>query len=170
MKKSLNYYMRVAHRDVGFLTLGLVIIYSLSGVLLIYRRTDVLKTTTMIEKTLKPGLTAEALNEELKLKNFKTTEENENTIFFAEGKYNKETGKAKYETKEYVFPLQKFVALHKTSQKTSVYLLSTLFGICLFFLAVSSLWMFKPNTKIFKRGIKFILIGIILSTALLFMV
>ena len=39
-KKSIHYYMRGLHRDIGFFLIGLTLIYSISGVLLIYRDTD----------------------------------------------------------------------------------------------------------------------------------
>jgi len=39
-KKSINYYMRVLHRDIGFFIAGLLIIYALSGIVMIYRDTS----------------------------------------------------------------------------------------------------------------------------------
>ena len=43
-KKSVHYYMRSLHRDVGFLVLGFTFIYALSGIVLVYRDTDFLKS------------------------------------------------------------------------------------------------------------------------------
>ncbi len=40
--KNLRYYMRFLHNNIGFFIVGLVIIYSLSGILQIYRDIDFL--------------------------------------------------------------------------------------------------------------------------------
>jgi hypothetical protein len=37
MKKSFQHYVRSLHRDLGFITIGLVVVYSLSGIILIHR-------------------------------------------------------------------------------------------------------------------------------------
>ena len=51
-KKSLNQLMRAWHRDIGFFIIGLVIIYALSGIALIFRDTDFLKHNIKFEKKL----------------------------------------------------------------------------------------------------------------------
>ena len=40
--KNMRYYMRFLHNNIGFFIVGLVVIYSLSGILQIYRDTDLL--------------------------------------------------------------------------------------------------------------------------------
>lgn len=47
-KKSINHYMRSLHRDIGFFVIGLIVIYSISGVVLIYRDTNFLKHDAVI--------------------------------------------------------------------------------------------------------------------------
>ena len=42
-RKSANYYMRIFHRYAGFFIFGFVILYGLSGIVLIYRDTDFMK-------------------------------------------------------------------------------------------------------------------------------
>ena len=54
--KSFNYYMRSLHRDIGFFAFGLVVIYILSGIVLIYRDTDFLKREVTVERQLKPNM------------------------------------------------------------------------------------------------------------------
>jgi hypothetical protein len=49
-KISITQVMRALHRDIGFLVVGLIIIYSVSGLVLVFRGTDLLKVETVIEK------------------------------------------------------------------------------------------------------------------------
>ena len=157
--------MRVLHRNLGFIALAMTIVYSLSGITLIYRTSDFMKSTQQVETTLKPNLTAEKLGDALKMKKLKVTDENDATIFFAEGQYDKQTGKAIYEKKELMFPFNKFANLHKaaSAQQPVGTIFTTLFGIILFFLALSSLFMFKVSSKQFKEGMLYTLVGIIIT-------
>ncbi|MBQ0115798.1 MAG: hypothetical protein KBT10_08005 [Bacteroidales bacterium] len=169
VSKGLAYYMRVLHRNIGFLAIGMVIVYSLSGIVLIHRTDDFMKSSTAVEQTIKPGLTAEELGKELKLKKFTVTKEEIGVIYFSdEGKYEVETGKVSYVKKDYVFPFNKFAELHKSS-KAPLCWFTTLFGIILFFLAISSLFMFKPQTKVFKKNLVYIAVGVII-TLLMFLI
>ena len=52
--KSTQYYMRIVHRYLGFFLAGIMAVYALSGVLLIYRDTDILKSEQHLEKMLEP--------------------------------------------------------------------------------------------------------------------
>lgn len=63
-KKSFSYYMRCLHRDIGFFTIGLVVIYSLSGIVLIYRDSSLFKVDKEVVKQLSVGLETSAISRE----------------------------------------------------------------------------------------------------------
>lgn len=168
-KKSLQYYMRVLHRDLGFLALGMVIVYSLSGIVLIHRTDNFMKTTKKVEMTIAPNLGDKELGDALKMKKFNVIKEENGIVYFADGQYEKATGKVECEKKEVVFPLNKFSNLHKSAcaQNQGVGWFTTLFGVILFFLAISSLFMFPTGTKQFKKGMVYTVVGVILTAVLI---
>jgi len=168
-KKSLNHYMRIIHRDIGFFIVGLVIIYSLSGIVLIYRDTDFLKHELKIEKKLSPGIAAADLGNALKLRDLKILKTEGELILFTNGSYNMSSGLAEYTTKELVFPLNKLTGLHKSASKNPVHWFNLLFGILMLLMAISSLWMFKRSSKLFKRALVVSGGGIIVTLLLLFL-
>lgn len=166
-KKSVNYYMRALHRDVGFFVIGLAIIYSISGVLLIYRDTDFLKSEQLVEKKLSPGIAEAQLGEALKMRNFKAVKTEGDIIYFQNGNYNKSTGEVKYTQQTLPAFIEKLTGLHKTISKNSTSWFSTIFGLLLLFLTISSFWMFKVKSKLFRRGIVIASVGFVITIALL---
>ncbi len=74
--------IRTLHRNIGFFLFGLVIIYSLTGILLIYRDTDFLKKKKQVEKQLKTNLEEAELRKELRIRDFLVSSTKENMIFF----------------------------------------------------------------------------------------
>ena len=68
-KKSSNRYMRSLHRDFGFFAIGLTLIFSISGIVLIYRDTDFLKFEKQIEKQLSPNIKESELGMILHIRN-----------------------------------------------------------------------------------------------------
>jgi len=166
--KSFNYYMRSLHRDIGFFIIGITVIFSLSGIVMIYRDTDFMKTEVAIQKELAPGLDPSKLGEIFRLKEMKIVKTEGDIVYFQNGSYNTVSGHAEFTVKSTIFPLNKFIDLHKTlSKKASNYFIA-LFAASLFFLAISSFWMFKPNTKTFKRGIILSVAGFVVAFLLLF--
>jgi hypothetical protein len=168
-KRTLNYYMRALHRDIGFFAVGLIVIYSLSGVILIYRDTDFLKHETQVEKKLSPNLQPSELGQMLRLKDFKVLKTEGDVLYFPNGSYNTTTGAAKYTQKELPLWLSKFSQLHKSASQSPAHWFTTIFGILLFFLAISSFWMFNTITRQFRRGIVIAAAGIIFAIILLFL-
>ncbi|NCA31078.1 MAG: hypothetical protein EBS93_10240, partial [Chitinophagia bacterium] len=142
-------------------------VYSLSGIVLIFRDTDFLKREKQIERQIKPNIKNEELGRELRMREFKVEKEDGNIISFKQGTYNKETGLAKYKSKELLPFVDKLTKLHKASTKDPLFFLNVFFGLSLFFFVVSSFWMFLPKTTIFKKGLYFTLSGIILTIILL---
>ncbi len=167
-KKSFSYYIRALHRDIGFFAIGLIVIYTLSGISLIYRDTSFLTYEKNDEKKLSANLSVDDLGEALHLEDLKVTKVEGDVQYFKAGTYNKATGLAQYTKKSVIFPFNKFIELHKTSTKGKVHLFATIFAGLLFFLAVSSFWMFKPGSALFRRGLYIAVAGVVFSLILLF--
>lgn len=159
--------MRIIHRYLGFFLIGIMIVYALSGIVLVFRDTDFLKKEVQVERKLKSNMQSAALGKQLRKRNFKILKEENNVVFFENGHYNKSTGIAKYTNKELPYILNKMTKLHKASSKQPLYWLNIFSGISLFFFAISSFWMFLPKSKIFKKGLYFTFFGIILTFVLL---
>ncbi len=169
-KKSPVYrWMRSLHRDIGFFLIGLTCIYCISGSLLIYRETGFLKKETRTEKTIDPGLNANQLERALRLKGIKIIGEDDATITFTKGTYNRATGLASYTNPELPPILTTFNGLHKAANDQPRHWFSLVFACCLLFLAISSFWMYRPDTRIFKRGVLLAVSGVVLSIVLLLM-
>ena len=165
--KSLHYYMRSLHRDLGYLVFGLMVIYALSGTILLYRNTDFMKKEAVVERQLKPGLSDEELGREMRVREFKVTKTEGDVVYFQNGTYNKASGMAQYKQKDVIFPFNKFINFHKSISSNKMHWFNLVIGFIFLFLAVSSLWMFKPKTKTFKRGMILTGIGIVVSILIL---
>ncbi len=166
-RKPVQYYMRALHRDVGFFVIGLTLIFSLSGIVLIYRDSDFLKQETKVEKTLATGLEPSEVGNELHLRNFRLISSNGEIIQFQNGTYNKKTGIAVYTIKALPSFLNVLANLHKASSRNVLHWISLTYGLSLMFLAISSFWMFKPKSKMFRRGLCFAALGVGLSILVL---
>ncbi len=165
MRKNTSFYMRLVHRYLGFFLAGIMAMYALSGILLIFRNTDFLKSEVVIEKELKANLTIVELSGQLKIKGGVKTDGD--VVYFKQGNYNKATGAAKLTKKELPLLLDKMEHLHKATTDSPVYWLNIFFGVSLLFFVVSAFWMFMPTTTVFKKGLYFSLGGIILTIILL---
>jgi hypothetical protein len=168
-RKPLSYTMRILHRYIGFFLAGIMGVYALSGIVLIFRETNFLKQAKQVEKTIAPNADPAELGKMLGVKNLKISKTSGDTIYFENGSYNKATGTASYTTRELPRLLSKLTKLHKASTKQPLYWLNIFFGVSLLFFVVSSFWMFRPDTKIFRKGIYFTIAGIVLTLILLFL-
>lgn len=171
--KNMRYYMRFLHNNIGFFIVGLVVIYSLSGLLQIYRDTDILKHDVVNKKKLDLNLSPDKLKDALRLRELVIQKTEGTVVYFKDGNYNAATGMASYTTKEWYSWVLPFTELHKTRSKDSEHSLAhyftTIFGILLLFMSVSAFWMFKPGTKLFSRGVYMTIAGIAASIVLLFL-
>ena len=161
--------MRIIHRYLGFFLAGIMAVYSLSGIVLIFRDTPFLKQEKNIVKTIEPQLSGDDLGKALHLKKFKTEREEGNVIFFKEGTYNKETGAADYTTSSQPLLIEKMNHLHKAKTGEPLFFLNVFFGVSLLFFVISTFWMFAPKTSIFKKGMYFTAAGILLTVLMLFL-
>ena len=166
-KQSLS--MRVLHRNLGFFLVGIMAVYAISGIVLIFRDTDFLKNEIKIEKTLDANIAKEELGQALKIKRLKVEKEEGDIYYFKDGTYNKSTGEAQYTKKELPYVLGKMTHLHKAKSSEPLYFLNIFFGLSLLFFVISSFWMFLPKSSIFKKGMYFTLGGIVLTLILLFL-
>ncbi len=166
--KSTSFYMRIFHRYLGFFLAGIMAVYALSGIVLIFRDTEFLKKEVQIERKLSADLPSNELGKELRKKDFKVAKEEGDIVYFENGEYNKATGMAQYTSKELPYVLNQMTKLHKASTKNPLFYLNIFFGVSLLFFVLSSFWMFLPKTKTFKKGIYYTLAGILLTLVLLF--
>jgi hypothetical protein len=166
--KDTRSFMRITHRYLGFFLAGIMAVYAVSGVLLIYRDTDFLKKEKKIDKVIAKNLSEKELGKELKMKNLEVEKTEGSVLKFKQGTYDAATGQAKYTKKELPFVLDKMTKLHKSQSKDTLSPLNAFFGIALFFFVISSFWMFNPKTKAFKRGMVFTIVGLVVSIILIF--
>ncbi len=160
--------MRVYHRYLGFFLAGIMAVYALSGVLMIFRNTDFLKKDYVMEKTLEAGTQSEELGAKLRIKNFKVEKEEGDIVYFNGGEFNKKTGLATYTKKELPFILKKMTDMHKATSDRPLFFLNIFFGFSLLFFVISAFWMFLPKTTIFKKGLYFAAAGLVLALLVIF--
>ena len=161
-------YMRIIHRYLGFFLVGIMAVYALSGVVLIFRNTDFLKQEKQVEEVVETNLSSEELGKKLHIKELKVTNEEGDLVSFEQGTYNRATGEAVYRTKQLPLVLDKMTKLHKANTNHPLFWLNIFFGLSLLFFVVSAFWMFRPATSVFKKGLYFTLGGIVLTVVLLF--
>jgi hypothetical protein len=167
-KTSLSTSMRILHRYLGFFLAGIMAVYSISGIVLIFRDTDFLKKEKLLVKELKPGLQAKELGQEVRNRELKVTRTEGDLVYFSNGTYNIATGHTEYKVKELPVVISKLTGLHKAKSSEPLFFLNIFFGVSLFFFVISSFWMFMPKTSIFKKGLAFTIAGIVLTLVLLF--
>jgi hypothetical protein len=160
--------MRVYHRYLGYFLAGIMAVYSISGMIMIFRDTDFLKREKLVEKQLNPNMKGEEVGKEIRIRDLKIEREEDDVMFFKQGTYNKGTGAVKYTTKELPYFVEKLTKLHKANTKSPVFFMNVFFGLSLLFFVVSSFWMFLPNTKVFRKGLYFVLAGVVLTLILIF--
>ncbi|MBL7711792.1 MAG: PepSY domain-containing protein [Chitinophagaceae bacterium] len=160
--------MRILHRYLGFFLAGIMAVYALSGIVLIFRETDFLKKKSITTEQIAPGVDALHLGKALKLKRYQFEQEEGDIIYFKNGEYNKTTGVARISKSELPFVLEKMTKLHKATTNDPLYWLNIFFGCSLLFFVLSAFWMYLPKTKIFKAGLVYALAGVVLTLVLLF--
>lgn len=161
--------MRITHRYLGYFLAGIMFVYALSGIVLIYRDQEFLKKDVAYHRSIPKNLTEKQLDKELRIKNFEVTETVNGIMYFKQGTYNITSGKADYVVKEYPYVLDKMVSLHKAKSEQPLSPLNTFFGISLLIYVITSFWMFRPKTTVFKRGMIFTALGLALGFLLLFL-
>ena len=167
IKGDIGFKMRIIHRYLGFFLAGIMAVYSMSGIILIFRDTDFLKQDKINTKSIEPNLMGEEIGQKLGIKRFIIEREEGSLVYFQNGTYNKGTGEAKLSVKELPYLLDKMTHLHKAKSSQPLFFLNIFFGLSLFFFVISSFWMFMPKTSVFKKGMYFTAGGIVLTLILL---
>lgn len=160
--------MRVLHRYLGFFLAGIMAVYAISGIVLIFRDTDFLKSEHTEEIRIEPNVKNENIGKALDLRRYNFEREEGEMVYFRNGDYNKRTGVAHITTKELPYILDKMTHLHKASTDDPLYWLNVFFGVSLLFFVLSAFWMYLPKTKVFKAGLLYSLAGLVLTLILLF--
>ena len=166
--KTVNQKFRKIHRYIGNFLAGIMAVYAVSGIVLIFRDTDFLKSEQQIEKTLKVNISKENLAKELRVRKLQNISENADSILFKNGSYNKTTGIAKITVMKLPTALEKLTHLHKAKTGDPLYWFNIFFALSLLVLVITSFWMFRPKTKIFTKGLYFTLSGVALILMMLF--
>ncbi|PRP66452.1 PepSY domain-containing protein [Nonlabens agnitus] len=168
MGRKTSNKVRMYHRYLGFFLAGIMAVYAISGVALIFRNTDYLKQQVTVEETLDSNLSPEQVGKELKIKDFEASKVTDKEIAFKTGVYNVQTGFVSYTKLQNPYLLDKLQNFHKAKTGQPLYYLNILFGVSLLFFVVSAFWMFLPSTPIFKKGMWFAAAGLVLTLVLLF--
>ena len=161
--------MRIFHRYLGFFLSGIMAVYAISGIVMIFRETEFLKSERELERQLAVGLPDAEVGSTLRIKEFKVERSEGSLIYFREGTYDKKTGLAKYKSKQLPYVIDKMTKLHKATTNRPLYFLNIFFGVALLFFVLSAFWMFMPKTEVFRKGLYFALGGIALTLILVFL-
>ena len=164
----MNNKMRMYHRYLGFFLSGIMAVYAISGIILIFRDTDFLKRENIIETQLPANLPNEEVGKSLKFREFVVEREEGSVVHFKTGTYDRSTGLAKHTVKQLPYAIDKMTKLHKANSGSRFFYINIFFGLGLLFFVVSAFWMFIPNTPIFRKGLYFALGGLVLSLLLIF--
>lgn len=154
---------RQLHRWLGFFLAGIMTVYASSGVLLIFRSTDILQYEQQEKRQLAANLNAETLGGEIRMRNFSVSHQENGIIHFAQGHYEIATGMATIVAKDYPPVLKQLVKLHKATTNSPLYWLNISFGVSLLFFVLSAFLMFIPRSILFKNGLKIAAVGFLFA-------
>lgn len=166
--KSYIRIIRNLHRDIGFLVIGMTVLFCVSGVVLIYRDTDVFLIDKIVEEKIRPQLSENQLYKELPFRRFNVEKVEGDIVYFGQGWYNYKTGDVYYTITTYPWLIKKFNYFHRSISKEATHWIAALYGILLLFLSLSSFWMYKPSSNNFRRGIILTGIGVVIVIAIVF--
>ncbi|MGB5315448.1 MAG: hypothetical protein WBN56_05565 [Robiginitalea sp.] len=166
-KTPFSFQIRVIHRYLGYFLAGIMAMYALSGIVMIFRETDFLKKEAIVEHQLETDLTGGELSPKLRMAVVIQKKEGD-VLIFKDGSYDQKTGLATVKKMELPFVLEKMERLHKATTESPVYFLNIFFGASLLFFVLSAFWMYTPKMPIFKKGLYFSIAGIVLTLVLVF--
>ena len=159
---------RMFHRYLGFFLAGIMAVYAISGIVLTFRNTDMMKKEVEVKKTLEANLDGEALGAALQMRGFQVEKTAGDVIHFNNsGTYKVSTGETSYTILRLPIVLEKMNKLHKMHSGNPLFWLGIFFGVALLFFSISAFFMFKPSLPIYKNGIYFAVVGFVLTVILL---
>jgi len=167
-QRKISNKVRIYHRYLGFFLAGVMGVYAISGIVLIFRDTDLFKIKKQYERQVAANLNAAQLGAEIKIKKLEFTSIDKEIANFKQGSYYTKTGKVFYTVKELPFFIDKMTHMHKAKSAEPLYFLNIFFGVSLLFFVLSAFWMFLPGSTIFRKGLYFAVGGIVLTLIVLF--
>ncbi len=167
-QQPLSFKMRIIHRYLGFFLAGVMAMYAISGIVLIYRKTDTFKKDYLVEQTVAANLDGPALGKAINIRDLGFIRSVNETDYFKEGSYNRATGEVEYTTKKLPIVLDKITHLHKATTEDPLYYFNIFFGLGLLFFVISAFWMYMPGGSILRKGLLFTAGGIVLVLIMLF--
>lgn len=171
MNRSIRKWARIIHRDLGFLMVGVTVIYAISGILLNHMNgEDPAYNSESVKTTIQKGYTAEQLenywiesSNEFEIKKINAIDENHLRIFLngGIGVYTIDTGDLIYEThkkRAFVYWINK---LHY-NRIDGWFWIGDLFAGSLILFAITSLVMVAGKNGLAGRGKWYLLIGLLI--------
>ncbi len=176
-KNTIKKWLRIIHRDLGFLMVGICLVYGLSGIILNHMNDGdpaykTVEETLSFEKNLSTDALTEAWNTKEDLPTLKLVREGNMShqvlLDGGVGIYHIETGELSYEhhtKRPFVFWINK-LHYNKIGGWT---IMADIFAISLLFFAISGLFIVSKKQGIMGRG-KWLLIAGILIPILFIMI
>lgn len=165
--RQISLKARVLHRYLGFFLAGVMAMYAISGIIMIFRETNFLKSETIETQQLETNLAGGELSPKLRMA-VKVEKKEGDILYFEDGNYNQATGVATVKKMKLPFVLEKMERLHKATTNSPLYFFNIFFGLSLLFFVLSAFWMFMPSLPIFKKGIYYAIGGMIVTLIMLF--
>lgn len=173
-KKKAQHWFRILHRDIGYLAVGITLVYALSGFFLSHKNIFSATKTENFSLEFPKKLDGENFSKHwnssitINLNHYKETD-NEIQIFLegGTGNYNKSSGVVDYEIYK-KRPIITFLnQLHNNQKKGWIYI-ADIYALILLFLAISGLVMVNGKNGFLKRGIWLMVLGIIIVLLFVF--
>jgi len=173
-KKKVQQWFRNLHRDIGYLAVGITLVYALSGVFLSHKNIFSATKTENFSLEFPKKLDGENFSKHwnssitINLNHYKETD-NKIQIFLegGTGNYNKTNGVVDYEIYK-KRPIITFLnQLHNNQKKGWIYI-ADIYAFILLFLAISGLVMVNGKNGFLKRGIWLMVLGIIIVLLFVF--
>lgn len=169
--KGLSYWLRVVHRDLGFLMVGLCLVYGVSGFLMNHMNgKDPAFKTTEANVPLDQGMNQKELaavwkaKPELPIlkKTFRVDDEHVRLMLEGGvGVYSVKTGVVAYEIHEKRPVIYWFNRLHY-NRVGGWSFMGDLFAVSLLFFAISGIFMMKGKNGLAGRGKWYLLVGLLI--------
>ncbi|WP_417333449.1 hypothetical protein [Halarcobacter sp.] len=197
-KKKLSTIFRNWHRDLGYLVIGITIVYSISGIILSVRDLHLFEKEYILNATIEKNIQEKELQNEIVLalseneqkKNlpthiikksvlnkFELLENNNEFIKYQISRkkdmkfitYYKNSGELIYSISGYPTFINSLVQAHKSSSQDKWSYLALAYSVILLFLAISAIFMVKGKYGFKERGIYLTLFGIALVVLFLYL-
>ncbi len=159
---------RILHRYLGFFLAGIMAVYAVSGIIMIFRNTDFLKNIETTERQIAAGLEPAGAAEALNLRNDRVEKIEGDVVYFPGVAYDSRTGTATITRKELPYVLDQMTSFHKATTDSTFFYFNIFFGLSLLFFVLTAFWMFLPAWPIMRKGLVYTAVGIILTLVLLF--